>query len=100
MEKLNAAYIASLCEGTLIGEDVLISGIVRDNREINGGELFVAISGERFDGHDFAADAKEISGFNSVSVFTAWGLDGTGPCSASDRTGKTERSGKDGKYDQ
>lgn len=33
------------------------SGISTDSRAIAGGELYVAIVGERFDGHDFVADA-------------------------------------------
>ena len=33
------------------------SDVVTDTRKIKGGELFVALSGERFDGADFAADA-------------------------------------------
>ncbi len=59
MNTLKTSYIASLCKGRLVGEDTEISSVVRDNREISGGELFVAIVGERFDGHDFAASAAE-----------------------------------------
>ncbi|MBQ6901762.1 MAG: UDP-N-acetylmuramoyl-tripeptide--D-alanyl-D-alanine ligase [Oscillospiraceae bacterium] len=57
MENLTAAYIARLCDGTLVGEDADVSAIVRDNREIRGGELFCAICGENFDGHSFVSDA-------------------------------------------
>ena len=59
MEKLSAEYISKLCEGLLTGKDTYISGVVRDNREISGGELFVAICGENFDGHSFVYDAAE-----------------------------------------
>lgn len=59
MEKLTAAYIAKLCHGRLIGKDAVVTAIVRDNREISGGELFVAIRGENFDGHDFVSDAEK-----------------------------------------
>ncbi|MBQ5777476.1 MAG: UDP-N-acetylmuramoyl-tripeptide--D-alanyl-D-alanine ligase [Oscillospiraceae bacterium] len=59
MKTLKASYIAELSGGELCGGDAEISAIVRDNREISGGELFVAISGEHFDGHDFAASAEE-----------------------------------------
>lgn len=34
-----------------------ISMIVCDSRDVKGGELFVAIKGEHFDGHDFIEDA-------------------------------------------
>ena len=59
MEKLTAKEIAAWSRGKLIGEDVTIEKIVRDNREISGGELFVALCGEKFDGHDFVASAEK-----------------------------------------
>lgn len=34
------------------------TGIVTDTRHLAGGELFVALSGERFDGHDFLEQAR------------------------------------------
>lgn len=59
MDKLSAEYIAKLCDGKLFGGDAEICGVVRDNREIAGGEMFVAIRGENFDGHSFVQDAAE-----------------------------------------
>ncbi len=59
MNTLKASYIAKLCKGKLIGGDADISWIVRDSREVVSGALFVAISGERFDGHDFVFSAIE-----------------------------------------
>ncbi len=59
MKTMKASYATSLCGGKLIGEDTLFTGITRDNREVSGGEMFVAIRGENFDGHDFAASASE-----------------------------------------
>lgn len=38
-------------------EDAEITSITTDTREIRKGSLFVALKGERFDGHDFAIDA-------------------------------------------
>lgn len=37
----------------LVGPDLEIHRVVTDSRAIRGGELFVALSGERFDGHDY-----------------------------------------------
>ncbi|HTQ09391.1 MAG TPA: Mur ligase domain-containing protein, partial [Fimbriimonadaceae bacterium] len=37
--------------------DAFIAGFATDNREVHPGDLFLAIEGERVDGHDFAADA-------------------------------------------
>ena len=59
MNVIKASYAANLCRGKLVGKDTDISAVVRDNREVRGGELFAAISGERFDGHDFAVAAAE-----------------------------------------
>ncbi len=41
------------------GSDVLVGGISIDSRTIRAGELFVAIRGPRFDGHDYVAEAFE-----------------------------------------
>jgi UDP-N-acetylmuramoyl-tripeptide--D-alanyl-D-alanine ligase len=38
-------------------ERVEITGVSIDSRNIKEGELFVALKGDRFDGHDFVADA-------------------------------------------
>lgn len=67
MEKLSAVYISELCNGRILGGDASITGIVRDNREINGGEMFVAIRGENFDGHNFVHDAEK-KGASAVLV--------------------------------
>lgn len=37
--------------------DDIVTGVSTDTRKINKGELFVAIKGERFDGHSFILDA-------------------------------------------
>ena len=50
--------IAHLVGGTLYGRgDVQVSSIALDSREVAAGGLFVALLGERVDGHEFAADA-------------------------------------------
>ncbi len=59
MEKMSARRAAELCGGSLCGENTGFRGAVRDNRGVSGGEMFVAIKGERFDGHDFVRDAEE-----------------------------------------
>lgn len=45
-----------------------ITGVVTDNRQISGGELFVAISGEHVDGNRFAKAALDAG---AVAVLTA-----------------------------
>ncbi|REG81641.1 UDP-N-acetylmuramoyl-tripeptide--D-alanyl-D-alanine ligase [Marinomonas pollencensis] len=57
--KLSLSQIAALCNGELIGEDGVVNAVVTDTRTIQSGCLFVAIKGERFDGHDYAQSAIE-----------------------------------------
>ena len=49
--------VAALCGGTLIGADAQCIGVSTDSRADLRGRLFVALRGETFDGHDFAARA-------------------------------------------
>ena len=44
--------------GVPVPGGLTLTGIVTDTRHLAGGELFVALSGERFDGHDFLAQAR------------------------------------------
>ncbi len=48
--------IAKATGGTLLGEDVLIQSVGTDSRKLEAGQLFVALKGEHFDGHDYARD--------------------------------------------
>lgn len=50
--------IASLLNATLHGLDVEFQNVSIDTRSIKPGELYVAIIGEQFDGHDFIEQAK------------------------------------------
>jgi len=43
------------------GADVLFTGVSTDSRGIRAGDLFVALRGERFDGHDFLKAAAAAS---------------------------------------
>ncbi|MDR1486981.1 MAG: Mur ligase domain-containing protein, partial [Deltaproteobacteria bacterium] len=38
-------------------EEEIVQAVSTDTRAVRGGDVFVAIKGERFDGHDFASDA-------------------------------------------
>ena len=42
-----------------MGENIVVKGISTDTRSINGGELFVALKGPKFDGHNFIKAAME-----------------------------------------
>ena len=56
MEKLGISEIAAACGGTANGSGDVFS-ICTDSRKIEKGCLFIAIEGEKFDGHDFAQKA-------------------------------------------
>lgn len=56
MMRLSA--VALWTRGRLTGADAAVSGVTIDTRSIQPGNLFVAIKGERVDGHDFLAAAK------------------------------------------
>ena len=49
---------AAAMNGTLWGDDVEFTGVSIDSRTCSRGDLFFAICGERFDGHQYLADAK------------------------------------------
>lgn len=53
MTWLMLSQIAAMCEGTLYGEDVAIECVERDSRQVQAGDLFLALKGERFDAHEF-----------------------------------------------
>jgi UDP-N-acetylmuramoyl-tripeptide--D-alanyl-D-alanine ligase len=53
MEPRALTYIADACGATLRGKDGLATGISTDSRTIRPGDIFFAIKGERFDGHDY-----------------------------------------------
>ena len=50
---------ATICAGARLGPDAECVGVTTDTRADLRGQLFVALRGERFDGHDFALQALE-----------------------------------------
>lgn len=58
-------------QATLQGEDCTIEGVSTDSRDIAAGDLFVALKGENFDGHDYlerAANSGAIAALVSDSA--------------------------------
>ena len=58
MEKITLKDIASYCSA-YTDSDLSVCGISTDSRTVEPGELFVAIEGESFDGHDYCKKAVE-----------------------------------------
>ena len=55
MAKFTLQQIAAWCAGSVAPEfaEVTVDGVCSDSRRLQPGQLFVALKGERFDGHNF-----------------------------------------------
>jgi len=56
---MTLSLAAQAVKGRLVGADTLFSTVTTDSRKVAAGDLFVALKGERFDGHDFLAQCFE-----------------------------------------
>jgi len=59
MKRTPLSLIAHWAGGEIHGDDASIDAVSNDTRTLAPGSLYVALRGERFDGHDFAANAVE-----------------------------------------
>lgn len=59
MEARLLEFFAAACQGELrsAAPDTPVARIATDSRDLRAGDLFVALPGERFDGHDFVTEA-------------------------------------------
>nr|WP_205896476.1 UDP-N-acetylmuramoyl-tripeptide--D-alanyl-D-alanine ligase [Pseudomonas nitroreducens] len=48
--------VAGALQGRVVGADVTFAAVSTDSRAIEPGQLFIALTGPRFDGHDYLAD--------------------------------------------
>ena len=58
-------------------DDLAFEGISTDSRTVGEGDLFVALTGESFDGHDFVADAIARGARGAVVSRQTTGIEGT-----------------------
>jgi UDP-N-acetylmuramoyl-tripeptide--D-alanyl-D-alanine ligase len=56
---MRLSEIALATKGKVLGADVEINSVGTDSRAIESGQLFVALKGENFDGHDYAAQSLQ-----------------------------------------
>ncbi len=56
---IHLSEIARVTGGTLLGQDGEVRTITTDSRNVEPGAMFIAIRGERFDGHDYINKAYE-----------------------------------------
>lgn len=74
--------IARAVGGRVVGEDAAVRGVSIDSRSITPGSLFVAIAGERFDGHGFVESAFKSGAAGALVAREI----STGPCVIVDDT--------------
>ncbi|WP_366143869.1 UDP-N-acetylmuramoyl-tripeptide--D-alanyl-D-alanine ligase [Methyloprofundus sp.] len=59
MMTLTLNEISEILKAELVGTSVPISGLSIDTRTLSRGDIYLAIKGEQFDGHDFIAQAQQ-----------------------------------------
>ncbi|MFV3411350.1 UDP-N-acetylmuramoyl-tripeptide--D-alanyl-D-alanine ligase [Pseudomonas nitroreducens] len=57
LKPLSLNEVAAALQGRVVGEDVSFDAVSTDSRAIAPGQLFIALTGPRFDGHDYLTDA-------------------------------------------
>ncbi|MFJ3109763.1 MULTISPECIES: UDP-N-acetylmuramoyl-tripeptide--D-alanyl-D-alanine ligase [Pseudomonas] len=58
LKPLSLSQLTTALSGRQIGADAMFTGVSIDSRSVGAGQLFVALAGPRFDGHDYLADVK------------------------------------------
>jgi UDP-N-acetylmuramoyl-tripeptide--D-alanyl-D-alanine ligase len=56
---MKLTQIAQILHGELRGQDAEFSGVSIDTRTLKPGDLYIALRGENFDGHDFISNAAK-----------------------------------------
>lgn len=59
MISMTLSEINTILHGQLLGTAASVTGVSIDTRTISQGDVYLAISGEQFDGHDFIAQAQQ-----------------------------------------
>jgi len=65
--KMKLSEIATCVNGQLVGDDSLANGVSIDTRTLQKGNLYIAIAGKTFDGHDFVELAEKAG---AIAVLT------------------------------
>jgi len=67
MDARSLKYVARACAGEQLTGDpaTLVQRVCTDSRAVRPGDLFVALAGDKFDGHDFL---KEVMGKDAAAV--------------------------------
>lgn len=62
----NLTEIAAVLSASLVGQDVSFTGVSTDSRSVQPGQLFFALTGPNFDGHDYVAKAAQAGAVAAV----------------------------------
>ncbi|MCP1472618.1 UDP-N-acetylmuramoyl-tripeptide--D-alanyl-D-alanine ligase [Pseudomonas sp. EB276 TE3739] len=65
LKALTLSELTNALEARLIGSDASFNGVSIDSRAIQPGQLFIALTGPRFDGHDYLND---VAGKGAVAA--------------------------------
>ncbi|MEI7797112.1 MAG: UDP-N-acetylmuramoyl-tripeptide--D-alanyl-D-alanine ligase, partial [Methylococcaceae bacterium] len=65
--KMKLSEIATCVNGQLIGDDGLANGVSIDTRTLQKGNIYIAVEGKNFDGHDFVELAEKAG---AIAVLT------------------------------
>ena len=65
--KMKLSEIATCVNGQLIGEEGLANGVSIDTRTLQTGQVYIAIEGKNFDGHNFIESAEKSG---AIAVLT------------------------------
>jgi UDP-N-acetylmuramoyl-tripeptide--D-alanyl-D-alanine ligase len=84
VDALTLKDLAAMCAATIVGDaasrrkdhKLIVERVVIDSREAGPGDLFVALAGDRFDGHAFA---KDVLAAGAVAVISEQDLPGLRP---------------------
>lgn len=64
---LSALSLSKIVHGDFSGDNLRVSKFSIDSRDLRGGEVFIALKGSKFDGHDFIKEAFEKGAIGVVS---------------------------------
>jgi len=60
MMEMQLSEAAAMINAKHIGDDALFSSVSTDTRSLKKNDLFVALSGDRYDGHEYVEQAKDL----------------------------------------
>ncbi|MEH6609496.1 MAG: UDP-N-acetylmuramoyl-tripeptide--D-alanyl-D-alanine ligase [Halioglobus sp.] len=66
MRPLRMSELVSSLQARLVGPDQLFTGVTTDSRSVQPGEIFVALRGQNFDGHEYLSQVAKSGAAGAV----------------------------------